>query len=214
MQRHSRSFPTLAWLWLGFACEGSRPRRPVRPEPDGKSIRCIQAVMNTLSVLPEDFYQPIFEPPANRQRGLCAVTNIARTSRPQSIVASHAAWVLPVSSTYQPSGPDSTNCSAFRAIIARTLERTESLSVWPRYEESEHIDHWTKMLRPFVLFSGSEPSRHIRSSAGFIITMCVFEFSVHTRAGMSSFECRTRSSPPDLPDTVQTWRRCSFGSRP
>jgi hypothetical protein len=31
---------------------------------------------------------------------------------------------------------------------------------------------------------------------------------------MSSFECRTRSSPPDLPDTVQPWRRCSFGSRP
>src|SRR6516225_8454532 len=46
--------------------------------------------------------------------------------------------------------------------------------------KSEHIDHWTKMLRPFALFSGSEPSRHIRSSAGFIITMCLFEFSVHT----------------------------------
>jgi hypothetical protein len=34
------------------------------------------------------------------------------------------------------------------------------------------------------------------------------------RAGMSSFECRIRSSTTDLPDTVQTWDRCSFGSRP
>jgi hypothetical protein len=46
--------------------------------------------------------------------------------------------------------------------------------------KSEHTDHWTKMLRPFALFSGSVPSRHIRSSAGFTITTCVFEFSVHT----------------------------------
>ena len=46
--------------------------------------------------------------------------------------------------------------------------------------KSEHTDHWTKMLRPFALFNGSETSRHIRSSAGFTITTCVFEFSVHT----------------------------------
>src|SRR5260370_23803508 len=46
--------------------------------------------------------------------------------------------------------------------------------------KSEHTDHWTKMLRTFALFSGSVPSRHIRSSAGFTITTCVFEFSVHT----------------------------------
>ena len=39
------------------------------------------------------------------------------------------------------------------------------------------------MLRPLALFSGSVPSPHIRSSAGFTITTCVFEFSVHTGIG-------------------------------
>src|SRR6516225_9377641 len=60
--------------------------------------------------------------------------------------------------------------------------------------KSEHIDHWTKMLRPFALFSGSEPSRHIRSSAGFIITMCVFEFSIHT--GAPNFVHRAGAKAP------------------
>ena len=61
--------------------------------------------------------------------------------------------------------------------------------------KSEHTDHWTKMLRPFALFSGSEPSRHIRSSAGFTITTCVFEFSVHTTMISASSEARDRKNP-------------------
>src|SRR5262245_7892154 len=45
---------------------------------------------------------------------------------------------------------------------------------------SERTSHWTKMLRPFALFNRSEPSGHMRSSAGFITTKCGFEFSAHT----------------------------------
>jgi hypothetical protein len=33
------------------------------------------------------------------------------------------------------------------------------------------------MRRPFALFSRSEPSRHMRSSAGFIIATFGFKFS-------------------------------------
>jgi hypothetical protein len=62
-----------------------------------------------------------------------------------------------------------------RLIYVEFCEITRAITT-----KSEHTDHWTKMLRPFALFSGSVPSRHIRSSAGFIITTCVFEFSVHT----------------------------------
>jgi hypothetical protein len=62
-----------------------------------------------------------------------------------------------------------------RLIYVEFCEITRAITT-----KSEHTDHWTKMLRPFALFSGSVPSRHIRSSAGFTITTCVFEFSVHT----------------------------------
>src|SRR5262245_9710445 len=43
------------------------------------------------------------------------------------------------------------------------------------------------VIPPFALFSGSEPSGQTRSSAGFITTMCGFEFSVHT---MMAIGCR------------------------
>ena len=62
-----------------------------------------------------------------------------------------------------------------RLIYVEFCEITRAITT-----KSEHTDHWTKMLRPFALFSGSVPSRHIRSSAGFTITTCVFEFSVYT----------------------------------
>ena len=58
-----------------------------------------------------------------------------------------------------------------RLIYVEFCEITRAITT-----KSEHTDHWTKMLRPFALFSGSVPSRHIRSSAGFTITTCVFEF--------------------------------------
>lgn len=41
------------------------------------------------------------------------------------------------------------------------------------------------MRQPFVLFSGSEPSRHTRSLAGFITTTSGFKFSVHTAGDMT-----------------------------
>src|SRR5262245_53513116 len=45
---------------------------------------------------------------------------------------------------------------------------------------SEHIDHWIKMPQRFARFSGSGPSPHTRSLAGFIIVTFRFRFSVHT----------------------------------
>jgi transposase InsO family protein len=45
---------------------------------------------------------------------------------------------------------------------------------------SEHTDHWTKMPQRFARFSGSGPSHHTRSLAGFIIITFGFRFSVHT----------------------------------
>jgi len=37
-----------------------------------------------------------------------------------------------------------------------------------------------EMRRPFALFSGPEPSRHMQSSADFITITFGFRFSVHT----------------------------------
>src|SRR3974390_791769 len=45
---------------------------------------------------------------------------------------------------------------------------------------SERTGHWTKMRRPFALFSGSGQSRHTRSLAGFITATFGLRFSVHT----------------------------------
>jgi hypothetical protein len=45
---------------------------------------------------------------------------------------------------------------------------------------SEHTDHWTKMHQSRGQFSGSETSRHTRSSGACITNMSEFEFSVHT----------------------------------
>ena len=48
---------------------------------------------------------------------------------------------------------------------------------------SERTGHWTKMRRPFALFSGSGQSRHTRSSAGFITATFGLRLSVQTTAG-------------------------------
>jgi len=47
---------------------------------------------------------------------------------------------------------------------------------------SERTAHWAKMRPPFALFSGSEPSRHMRSSVDFITITFGSRFSVHTMA--------------------------------
>jgi hypothetical protein len=75
------------------------------------------------------------------------------------------------------------------------------------------------MLRPFALFNGSVPSRHIRSSAGFTITTCVFEFSVHTGCAdiitvvAEQIDARAFSPafPAIFPRFVQhaVWRYCA-----
>ena len=72
-----------------------------------------------------------------------------------------------------------------RLIYVEFCEITRAITT-----KSEHTDHWTRMLRPFALFSGLVPSRHIRSSAGFTITTCVFEFSVHTPISCCVFSVR------------------------
>ena len=59
----------------------------------------------------------------------------------------------------------STSCRPITPSITMTSERT---------------GHWTKMRRPFVLFSGSGQSRHRLSSAGFITATFGLRFSVHT----------------------------------
>ena len=45
---------------------------------------------------------------------------------------------------------------------------------------SEHTDHWTRMHQSRGQFSGSETSRHMRSSGACIANMSEFEFLVHT----------------------------------
>src|SRR5262245_37822535 len=65
---------------------------------------------------------------------------------------------------------------------------------------SERTGHWTRTRPPFALFSGSEPSRHTRSSVDFITITPGFRFSVHTggrvfccsRGGLS---CCTSDGP-------------------
>jgi hypothetical protein len=61
---------------------------------------------------------------------------------------------------------------------------------------SEHTDHWTKMPQRFARFSGSGPSHHTRSLAGFIIITFGFRFSVHTGGnGRGRFRLRRPRFP-------------------
>jgi hypothetical protein len=62
-----------------------------------------------------------------------------------------------------------------RCICARSCNRTHATTT-----TSERIDHWIRMRRSLVRFSGLESSVHTRYSADFIITTSVFRFSVHT----------------------------------
>src|SRR5262249_32122189 len=65
----------------------------------------------------------------------------------------------------------------------------ESCKVMPNITtRSGRTVRWTEMPRSFALFSGSGPSHHRLSSAGFIIDTFGFRFSVHTTARNSS--CR------------------------
>ena len=69
---------------------------------------------------------------------------------------------------------------ASRSATRDTLVRCQLLISSPKAIKLSGLT--AGLLRPFALFSGSVPSRHTRSSAGFTITTCVFEFSVHTGA--------------------------------